>query len=136
MIEVTEGNTPHSDWIRDHGEGIQHLGVYVPDVLAAARKAIAAGGRIEWSYPAAGAVQLSGGHSVEEVLAEVAPGSLVYIDAKHGGTILDLLGPPIHLALFGGVLKWLEELLDTRLPPVQWGDERDADGPQPSRYRG
>src|SRR5262245_32493483 len=32
LIEVTEGKTPHNEWIREHGEGIQHLGVYVPDV--------------------------------------------------------------------------------------------------------
>ena len=32
IIEVVKGNTPHSDWLKIHGEGIQHIGVYVPDL--------------------------------------------------------------------------------------------------------
>ena len=118
LIEVTEGRTPHSDWVRDHGEGIQHLGIYVPDVLAAARKAVAEGGRIEWVYPTRGVVQLTVANTVEEILAEIAPSSLVYVDSKQGGTILELLGPAIHQAVFGGALTGLEALIDTRLPPV------------------
>lgn len=118
LIEVVEGRTPHSDFIRDHGEGIQHLGVYVPDVATAARKAIAEGGRIEWIYPAASAVQLTAGSSVEELLAAIAPHSLVYVDAKEGGTVLELLGPPIHQAVYGGALKGLEELFGAKPPPA------------------
>jgi len=118
IIEVVEGNTPHSDWIRDHGEGIQHLGVYVPDVVEATRKAVANGGRVEWIFPQAGAVQITGGSSLEEVLSEVTPNSLVYVDAREGGTILELLGPPIHGMVFGHALKGLEELIGTKLPAV------------------
>ena len=117
IIEVVKGNTPHSDWIREHGEGIQHVGVYVPDLAAATRKAIANGGRVEWVYPAAGNVQITGASTLEEVLAEINPGGLVYIDVKHGGTILELLGPPIHNAVMGTVLKGMEGLIGTLLPP-------------------
>lgn len=118
IIEVQEGNTPHSDWIREHGEGIQHLGVYVPDVVEATRKAVANGGRVDWIIPKAGAVQITGGSTLEEVLSEVTPNSLVYIDAREGGTIIELLGPPIHRMVFGGNLKGLEELIGTKLPAV------------------
>lgn len=118
IIETTSGTTPHSEWLREHGEGIQHIGLYVPDLLAATRDAVAKGGRIEWVYPSKGVIQLSASSTVEEILSEVAEHSLVYVDVKEGGTILELLGPPIHQAVFGGALKGLEELIDTKLPPV------------------
>ena len=118
IIEVTEGNTSHSDWVRQHGDGIQHLGLYVPDVVAAARKAVADGGRIDWVYPSAGVIQLSAASTVEEILSEVVPHSLVYVDAKEGGTILEFLGPPIHQGVMGGAVKGLEELFETSLPKV------------------
>jgi 4-hydroxyphenylpyruvate dioxygenase-like putative hemolysin len=118
IIEVETGNTPHSDWIRQHGEGIQHLGVYVPDVVEAAKKAVANGGRIDWIIPQKGVVHINGGSTLEEVLSEVTPNSLVYIDAKEGGTIIELLGPPVHGMVFGNNLKGLEELIGTELPAV------------------
>ena len=52
------------------------------------------------------------------MLAEVNPNGLVYIDVKHGGTVLELLGPPIHNMVMGTVLKGMEELINTPLPPV------------------
>ena len=118
IIEVVKGNTPHSDWLKIHGEGIQHIGVYVPDLVAAARKAVADGGRVDWVYPPLGTAQISASSTIEEVLAEVNPNGLVYIDVKHGGTVLELLGPPIHNMVMGTVLKGMEELINTPLPPV------------------
>jgi catechol 2,3-dioxygenase-like lactoylglutathione lyase family enzyme len=119
IIEVTEGVTAHNEFIRDHGEGIQHLGVYVPDVVEAARQAVADGARIEWIYPSAGAVQLSAGNNVEEMIQEIAPHSLVYLDIKEGGTIIELLGPPIHAGVYGGALLGLEDVIGAPLPKVQ-----------------
>ena len=116
IIEVVKGNTPHSDWIKEHGEGIQHVGVYVPDLLAAAKKAVADGGRIDWVYPAKGAMQISASSTVEEMLSEIGGQGLVYVDVKHGGTILELLGPPIHNMVMGAVLKGMEELIGAPLP--------------------
>ncbi len=118
IIETVKGKTPHSEWMRVHGEGIQHLGLYVPDLAAAAAKAVADGGRIEWIYPSKGVVQITAASTVAEMLDEVAPHGLVYIDPKEGGTILELLGPPIHAAVFGGALKGLEELIGTPLPNI------------------
>jgi catechol 2,3-dioxygenase-like lactoylglutathione lyase family enzyme len=118
IIETTEGVTPHSEWMRTHGEGIQHLGVYVPDVLDAAKQAIADGGRIEWIYPSKGIVQVTGGSSVEQALAEIAPHSLVYVDPRDGGAIVELLGPPIHESVYGGALRGLEDIIGAKLPPV------------------
>ena len=118
IIETTEGKTAHSEWVREHGEGIQHLGLYVPDVAAAARQAVADGGRIDWVYPAKGIVQLSAASTVEEILSEIAPHSLVYVDVKEGGTMLELLGPPIHQAVMGGAVKGLEALFEMKPPPI------------------
>ncbi len=43
LIEQVSGDTVYADFIRDHGYGVQHLGVLVDDMAAAIREAEAAG---------------------------------------------------------------------------------------------
>jgi len=43
LIEQVKGDTVYSDFIRDHGYGIQHLGVLVEDMAAAIKQAEEAG---------------------------------------------------------------------------------------------
>jgi len=118
IIQTVKGNTPHGDWVKEHGDGIQHLGLYVPDVAAATREMLAKGGEIRWVYPSAGVVQLSLRSTVDEILGETLPSSLTYIEPGEGGVILELLGPPIHTGVVGTVVKGLEDFFETRFPPV------------------
>ena len=38
LIQPVEGNLPHSDFLKEHGEGLHHLGhIHVPDIEAAVR---------------------------------------------------------------------------------------------------
>src|ERR1043165_6553215 len=48
LIETTWGRSPHLDWLEEHGEGIQHLGMYVPDMVQATREMMEKGGEIRW----------------------------------------------------------------------------------------
>ena len=43
IIQNIEGHTIYSDFIREHGYGIQHLGIYVEDIQEAIKEAAAAG---------------------------------------------------------------------------------------------
>jgi methylmalonyl-CoA/ethylmalonyl-CoA epimerase len=116
LIETTYGRSPHLDWLEEHGEGIQHLGLYVPDVVAATRDMIEnKGGQIRWVYPAAGVVTLSVDSPVDDIVKETLPNSLTYLDLGQGGVIMELLGPPIHAGVYGGAVWGLEELF--RLQP-------------------
>jgi len=46
LIQVLSGETVHSLFLKRRGEGIQHIGIWVPDVQAAAVRAVEAGARI------------------------------------------------------------------------------------------
>ena len=50
IIEPFEGDTPHATFLREHGEGIQHLGIWVPDVKQATADLVAKGARLTWVY--------------------------------------------------------------------------------------
>ena len=43
LIEVIEGETPHSDHLKQHGEGLHHVGYRVNDCAAALAAMVAAG---------------------------------------------------------------------------------------------
>lgn len=43
LIQNLEGDTVYSDFIRQHGYGIHHLGIYVPDIKAAMDEVQSAG---------------------------------------------------------------------------------------------
>ena len=118
IIQTVKGETPHSDWVAEHGDGIQHLGVYVPDVVQATKEMLEKGGEIRWVYPNAGTVQLTFDSSMEDILSEALPGSLTYIEPGAGGAIIELLGPPIHQGVVGGNVKGLEDLFYARFPEV------------------
>ena len=118
IIQPVSGDTPHAQWLAEHGDGVQHLGLYVPDVVAATKEMLEKGGEIRWVYPNAGVVNLSFDSPIDEVLGEALPGSLAYIEAGAGSPILELLGPPIHQGVIGSAVKGLEELFETTFPAV------------------
>jgi catechol 2,3-dioxygenase-like lactoylglutathione lyase family enzyme len=43
LIQQLEGDTVYAEFIRDHGYGIHHLGIYLPDIRTALKEALAAG---------------------------------------------------------------------------------------------
>ena len=128
IIEPFEGETPHATFLRDHGEGIQHLGIWVPDVKKATADLVAKGARIDWVYTRAeddaraahAAAQLTVASPVEDVMEAVSNNGLSYLDIKEGGTTIEFLGPYVHNVIYqnGGPLEGLENWVQT-FPPLK-----------------
>jgi methylmalonyl-CoA/ethylmalonyl-CoA epimerase len=51
LIEPVVGRIFHSQHLEEHGEGLHHMGFYVDDVDAEAKKVVAAGGEVLSSMP-------------------------------------------------------------------------------------
>lgn len=128
IIEVVEGVTCHSEWLRQHGDGIQHIGVWVPDVRKATAEAVANGGRVEWIYTdVAGetaALQLTAGSPTNQVLDAVSNAGLTYVDFKEGGTQIEYIGPIVQARIYGegGPLNGWEDFINLRPPGQKAGD--------------
>ena len=122
IIEVTKGTTCHNEWLRQHGEGIQHIGLWVPDVRAATADLVSKGGRVEWIYSQAdgAGAGLSAASTNDEVLAAVSNNGLTYLDIKEGGAQIEFIGPTVQQSIYGagGSLNGLEDFINQR-PPGQ-----------------
>ena len=66
LIEVVKGSTLHSEWAKEHGEGLHHLGCFVDDVDEAAAKMVDQG---------------------IEVMGQ-RPGQWVYLDTRDPGGVI------------------------------------------------
>lgn len=126
IIEPFEGETPHATFLREHGEGIQHLGIWVLDVKKATADMIAKGARLTWVYSqedhdpeaARAAAQLTVASPYEELMEAVPANGLSYLDIKEGGTTIELLGPFVHDVIYrGGPLEGMEEWIQA-FPPL------------------
>ncbi len=124
IIEIAEGDMPQTAWLEKHGEGIQHIGFWVPDVPKATEQALRRGATIEWIYEngTEKVIQLRSGASVEDIVAEVSPASLTYLDMpRHAGSVaIEFIGPSIQQGMIapGSILEGRGELITAR--PTDW----------------
>jgi len=120
LIQVLEGRTPHLDFVEKHGDGVQHIGFWTPDVRTAVQRAVKEGGRITLARLAPNGnaeVQLSPGSSMEAIAAAIPPDRLAYVDPGLGGIQLEFVGP----AAAEGLRDWMAEDFGALLaPPPPW----------------
>jgi catechol 2,3-dioxygenase-like lactoylglutathione lyase family enzyme len=119
LIQVREGRTPHLDFLEQHGEGIQHIGIWAPDVRAAVEHAVSQGGRLTLARydDDTATVQLSPGSSQDAVLASLDRARLSYVDPGLGGVQLEFVGPSAP----AGLRAWMEEDFERMMvPPPPW----------------
>lgn len=113
LIEPTPGRPSQMlDFLEAHGEGVQHIGFWTPDLLGSLQAAVDEGGvLIPGSY-------VQQGNRVVQV--EMPPGTSVrqisYIDAGMGSVSFELIGPPAD----AGLRSWLQDDYDRIIAPAPW----------------
>jgi catechol 2,3-dioxygenase-like lactoylglutathione lyase family enzyme len=113
LIEPVPGEPSQwSAFLEQHGEGVQHIGLWTPDLLGALQAAVAEGGTLVF-----GPFEQRG-HTVVQV--EMPPGQLprqlAYIDVGLGTVRFELIGPPTDQSL----RQWLQDDYDRIIPPAPW----------------
>jgi catechol 2,3-dioxygenase-like lactoylglutathione lyase family enzyme len=103
------------DFLNEHGEGVEHLGFWTPDLKGALQAAVDGGGKLlPGSYEARGS-------TVVEVEAPAgAPANpfrqIGFVDAGMGGTKWEIIGPPSDK----GLRDWLKDDYDVIIQPTPW----------------
>jgi hypothetical protein len=120
LLQPLDGRTPHMDFLEQHGDGVQHIGFWAPDVRAVVDNAVKEGGRITLARLDANGnaeVQLSPGASMEAIVGLLPTDRLAYVDPGMGGVQLEFVGP----AAAAGLREWLGPDFGTLLqPPPPW----------------
>jgi catechol 2,3-dioxygenase-like lactoylglutathione lyase family enzyme len=95
LLQPTGGTTIWSEFLREHGEGVQHIGVWTPDLPAALGEALARGGIVTHGMLLGGAasVQLSTNSAPGEILPALDPDQLAYVTPTAGGVQIEYVGP-------------------------------------------
>jgi catechol 2,3-dioxygenase-like lactoylglutathione lyase family enzyme len=108
LIQPLQGRTPHLDFLEQHGEGVQHIGLWTADVQAAVQNAVEQGGRVtlaRYDPNNMAVVQLTPGSSVEQIVQSIDRDRIAYIDPGVGGVQLEFVGP----AGGAGLRAWMEQ---------------------------
>jgi catechol 2,3-dioxygenase-like lactoylglutathione lyase family enzyme len=121
LIQVQEGRTLHLDFLETHGEGIQHIGIWAPDVRAAVQHAVSQGGRVTLAryddQTGTATVQLSPSSSSDAIIASLEHARLSYVDPGLGGVQLEFVGPSAP----AGLRAWMEDDFERiMVPPPPW----------------
>jgi methylmalonyl-CoA/ethylmalonyl-CoA epimerase len=119
LIQVREGRTPHLDFLETHGEGVQHIGFWAPDVRAAVEHAVEEGGRVTLARydDETAVVQLSPSSGTDAILESLDRSRLAYVDPGLGGVQLEFVGPSAPPSL----RAWMEEDFERiMVPPPPW----------------
>ena len=92
LIQPVEGKSVFSLYLQERGEGLQHLGVWTPDVQQAVRESVAKGGRVTHALLADGvaSVQLTPSSPPDAIVPQL--GRLAYIDPGFGGFQIEFVG--------------------------------------------
>jgi Glyoxalase/Bleomycin resistance protein/Dioxygenase superfamily len=116
IIQVLSGRGHYARWLERHGEGVQHLGFWVPDLADATRGALEQGAQLRSAKldpDSLGSVTVSG-LGPAQIAAAVLPGS-VHVDYGVQAVELEFLGPSSVDTLAAVFGEDLEIVVD--LPP-------------------
>jgi len=95
LLQPLGGTTIWSEHLREHGEGVQHLGVWTPDLAGAVGEALARGARVTHGMLGAGGgtVQLSATSPARDIVRALDPDQLAYVLPLSGGVQIEYVGP-------------------------------------------
>jgi catechol 2,3-dioxygenase-like lactoylglutathione lyase family enzyme len=111
-----EGRIEHKVWLDAHGEGLQHLGIWTPDVQAAVRDAVGKGCRVTHAVLTQDVATIS--LTPSSPASEIVPflGNLAYVDPGVGGFQIEFVGtvnPERHRDMF-------TEITEESIPLPPW----------------
>ena len=117
LIQVLEGVNQHAEFLAAHGEGVQHIGLWSPNVRASVEAAVAQGARIVNALVDpndTAAVQLTPGSSPEQIIPHIPGGLLAYVDPGLATVQLEYVGPS------SGLRDWLQSDFERVFVPPPW----------------
>jgi catechol 2,3-dioxygenase-like lactoylglutathione lyase family enzyme len=111
-----EGQIEHKVFLDEHGEGVQHIGVWTPDVQAAVREAVAKGCRVTHAAlnQDVATVALTPDSPADAIIPFL--GNLGYVDPGMGGFQIEFIAavnPERHRDMF-------KEITDESIPLPPW----------------
>ncbi|HWC29769.1 MAG TPA: VOC family protein [Dehalococcoidia bacterium] len=111
-----EGQIEHRFFLDAHGEGIQHIGIWTPDVQAAVRDAVAKGCRVTHGALNQDVATINLTPSSDP--ASIVPflGNLGYVDPGLGGFQLEFVG----VVSAQGHRDMFKEITDESIPLPPW----------------
>jgi hypothetical protein len=107
--------TLHLDFLDKHGDGVQRIGFWTPDVRAVVERAVKEGGKVTMARLDSSGnaeVQLSAGASMESIVGPRA--RLANVDPGLGGVQLEFVDP----AGAAGLREWMAADFEFILSPA------------------
>jgi len=98
LIQPDGGDTFASIFLREHGEGVQHLGFWVPELQAAIKRALASGATLRhgnFQRDGSGYAQLTAQSTTDEILRGLDVGRPAFVDPGVGMMQSELAGPAV-----------------------------------------
>jgi len=111
-----EGTIAHKVWLDEHGEGVQHIGVWTPDVQAAVREAVAKGCKVTHAALNADVATITVTPSSPADAIIPFLGNMAYCDPGMGGFAIEFIGS----ANAGRHRDMFKEIVDESIPLPPW----------------
>jgi catechol 2,3-dioxygenase-like lactoylglutathione lyase family enzyme len=95
LLQPLEGTTIWSEYLREHGEGVQHIGVWTADLPGALAEALEGGAKVTHGILREGlvSVQLTSASPPNDILAALDPDQIAYVHPGAGGVQIEYVGP-------------------------------------------
>jgi hypothetical protein len=95
LLQPLAGASIWSEFLREHGEGVQHIGLWTPDLAASVAGAVARGAKVTHGMlgSTGGSVQLTASTPQEAIAGALDPDQLAYLLPTVGGVQIEYVGP-------------------------------------------
>lgn len=126
LVQCIAGRTVHAEFVERHGDGVQHIGFWVPDVQRAVEDAIDQGCRLDWAYQLPNSqafAQISPASDPHDVVETLDPRLGAYVTPEVGGIQIEYLGPAVHERMLDRYGDRYRSVAD----PPPWADLPSAD---------
>jgi hypothetical protein len=117
LLQVLEGRTVHSKFLEEHGEGVQHIGYWTPDIRASLEDAVAKGAVITSARIdplQRGVVQLSPGSGAADIISAMDANRPAFVNDGFTMIQIEFIGPGTNLR------DWLKEDFDNIVQAPEW----------------